>query len=91
MEKLAADLRPEQYSSLTDVLDYVFSKHGDRPAFACFGTTFSYAEIDALSDRFAAYLINETPLQAGDRIAIQLPNILQFPVALYGALKAGLV
>jgi len=91
MERLVDDLRPEQYGSLSDVLNYIFSEHGSLPAFSCFGRTLTYAEVDKLSDRFAAYLQNESGLQVGDKIAIQLPNLLQFPVVLYGALKAGLV
>ncbi len=91
IEKLPEELRPERYSSLNDVLEYIFEEHRERPAFSCFGTNLSYGEMDELSNKFAAYLINETALEVGDRIAIQLPNVLQFPIALYGALKAGLV
>lgn len=61
------------------------------PAFSCFGRTLSYQQVDELSNRFANYLQNQTTLKPGDRIAIQLPNVLQFPVALYGSIKAGLI
>lgn len=91
MERLADDLRPEKYSSLLDVFDYLLEKHSELPAFSCFGQTLSYGDVDRLSDRFASYLQNETQLKPGDRIAIQLPNLLQFPIAVYGAVKAGLI
>ncbi|MEX0619864.1 MAG: AMP-binding protein [Pseudohongiellaceae bacterium] len=90
-EKLTGELDPRQYSSLTEVLHYFTSTHANRPAYSCFGKTLSFTEVGAQSDRFANYLINEAGLKAGERIAIQLPNVLQFPVAVYGAMKAGLV
>lgn len=91
IERLAEHLRPEKYSSLPEVISYIFSQHGELPAFSCFGRTLTYAEVNDLSNRFAHYLQNETELKPGDRIAIQLPNLLQFPIAFYGAVKAGLV
>lgn len=91
MEHLSDDLRPEQFTSLNAVLDYIFQTHASLPAFSCFGRTLTYSEVEKLSNRFAAYLQNHTNLQAGDKIAIQLPNLLQFPVVLYGAIRAGLV
>lgn len=91
MEKLPPELRPEQYASLPDVIDHINAEHGDLPGYTCLGKTLTYGEVIALADRFAAWLQNHTNLKAGDRIAIQLPNLLQFPVALFGALKAGLV
>ncbi|MGB0467175.1 MAG: AMP-binding protein [Pontibacterium sp.] len=66
-------------------------RYGERPAFSCLGASLTYRQLDALSTQFAAYLQGETVLQAGDRIAVHLPNVLQFPVAVFGALKAGLV
>ena len=91
IESLADDLRPENYQSLADVIHYIANEHSALPAFSCLGRTLSYAEIDDLSSRFAFFLQSETELEAGDRIAIQLPNLLQFPIAFYGAAKAGLV
>lgn len=91
MEKLSAHLRPEQYHSLLEVIRYVADRHGPFPGFSCLGRTLNYSEVDTLSDKFAAFLQNSTPLEEGDRIALQLPNLLQFPIALYGALKAGMV
>lgn len=90
-EKLEGELDPGQFDSLLDLLRYIKQKHGDRPGFKCFSRQMTYGEIDDLSDRFAAYIQQKTGLKPGDRIAIQLPNLLQFPVVLYGALKAGLI
>jgi long-chain acyl-CoA synthetase len=91
IEKLSDDLRPEKFSKLSQVVKHFCTEHAELPAFTCFGRTLSYAEVDELSDRFAHYLISETNLKPGDRIAIQLPNILQFPIAFYGATRAGLI
>jgi len=91
IERLSDELRPEQFSSLTELLDFIFREHAALPAFTCFGRMLTYGEVDELSNRFAAYLQNHTNLQPGDRIAIQLPNLLQFPIVVYGALRAGLI
>src|SRR5690606_19010456 len=68
-----------------------FKKFSDKPAFHNMGTTLSYSDIDRLSKKFASYLQNELHLKKGDRVAIMMPNILQYPVALFGVLRAGLV
>ena len=91
LEKLNDDLRPEKFSKLSQLIDNLCSEHAQLPAFTCFGKTLNYSEVNELSDRFAHYLITQTNLKPGDRIAIQLPNILQFPIAFYGATRAGLV
>ncbi len=91
MEKLPAELRPEQYASLAEVLDHISASHGPLPAFNCFGHSLSYREIDELSSRFAGFLRNRLQMNPGDRIAIQLLNLLQFPVVVYAAIKADLV
>ena len=91
IEKLSDDLRPEKFSKLSQLVDNFCSEHAQLPAFTCLGRTLDYGEVDELSDRFAHYLITQTNLKPGDRIAIQLPNILQFPIAFYGATRAGLV
>ncbi|WP_043527140.1 AMP-binding protein [Litchfieldella xinjiangensis] len=81
----------EQYSSVMDVFQTSVERYGDRPAFTCMGQTLSYTELDRQTQHFAAWLQHETDLEPGDRIAIQLPNVLQFPVAVFGALRAGLI
>ena len=91
IEPLTKDLRPEQFTSLVEVIDYIVEAHGPLPAFSCFGKILTFAEVNDLSNRFAHYLQSETSLRPGDRIAIQLPNLLQFPVVFYGAVKAGLI
>ena len=91
IERLSADLRAEKFSKLSQVIDNFCSEHAQLPAFTCIGRTLSYSEVNELSDRFAYYLATQTNLKPGDRIAIQLPNILQFPIAFYGATRAGLV
>ena len=63
----------------------------DKPAFSNLGKTLTYGELYRLSWAFAAYLQNHTDLKPGDRIAVQLPNILQYPVVVFGAMRAGLV
>lgn len=77
--------------TIPDMLARVVAPYANRPAYTCMGYTLSYAALDALSLQFASYLQNHTDLQPGDRIAIQLPNILQYPVVALGALRAGLV
>ncbi|WP_428035627.1 AMP-binding protein [Amphritea sp.] len=84
-------LNPKGYNTLTDVIQRIVSDYGSKTAFTSFGNTMSYAELGQLSDAFAVYLQQETDLQPGDRIAIQLPNLNQYPVVMFGALKAGLI
>ena len=81
----------ERYSSITDVLYKAVERFGAKPAFTCMGKTLSFNELERLSASFAAWLTHETDLEPGDRVAIQLPNVLQFPVAVFGALRAGMV
>ncbi len=78
-------------NTILDVINDACKQYREQAAFTCLGHTLSYSDIARLSDCFANYLINHTTLQPGDRIAIQLPNLLQYPVAMFGALKAGLI
>ena len=86
-----ADIEPDRYSSIVELLTHAVQDFPDRPAFANFGTTITFAEFDVLSRRFAAYLLQIAHLAAGSRVAIMLPNIIQYPVAIFGALRAGMV
>src|SRR5690554_1362199 len=79
------------YASLLDLYDEVINKYRERPAFSGLGHTLTYDDLDKKANAFAAYLQNHTALKAGDRVAIQLPNILQHPVAVLGTLRAGMV
>ncbi|MEO7071488.1 MAG: AMP-binding protein [Rhodanobacter sp.] len=80
-----------QYASVPAMLEEAFERFRDRPAFANFGRKLSYGQVDAMSRQFAAYLSGELKLVKGDRIAIMMPNVLQYPIALFGALRAGLM
>jgi len=80
-----------RYNNTLELLEHSFEVYADKPAYTCMGQTLTYREMDDLSNRFASYLRNDLNLSEGDRVAIQLPNILQFPVVLYGILRAGLV
>ncbi len=84
-------VRLDQYASLIDIIDTACKQYGDKTAYSCFGKNTSFNEIETDSRHFATYLQNNTQLKAGDRIAIVLPNITQFIIAAYGALRAGLV
>lgn len=84
-------LNPHNFQSVTEVLEKACRDFSDLPAFTSVGRTLTYQELDQKSDAFAAYLQNQTSLKAGDRIAVQLPNIIQYPVVVFGAMKAGLV
>ena len=79
------------YSNIVDVFERTCKDYAAKPAFTSFGRTLNYAELHELANAFAVYLQRETDLKPGDRIAIQLPNLIQYPVVLFGALKAGLV
>lgn len=84
-------LNPKGFSNIVDVFEQSCQLFASKPAFTSFGRTLNYAELHELADAFAVYLQKETELKPGDRIAIQLPNLIQYPVVLFGALKAGLV
>ncbi|WP_405225045.1 AMP-binding protein [Lentisalinibacter sediminis] len=79
------------FRSLRDLIETSFKEYGGRPAYTCMDVTLSYADLDRLSRHMAAWLQERAGLSKGDRIAIMLPNILQYPVVLCAALRAGLV
>ena len=81
----------KNYSSILELIEETVKKYPDKPAFTNMGVTLTYKKIDHLSDCFANFLAHECGLKKGDSIALQMPNLLQFPVALFGAIKAGLV
>ncbi|WNF45627.1 long-chain-fatty-acid--CoA ligase FadD1 [Pseudomonas sp. SG20056] len=88
---IAAEINPDQYPNIQAVLKESCQRFADKPAFSNMGKTITYGELYELSGTFAAYLQQNTNLQPGDRIAVQLPNVLQYPVVVFGALRAGLV
>ncbi|MNJ13323.1 Long-chain-fatty-acid--CoA ligase [compost metagenome] len=79
------------YKSVVEVFERSCKKFADRPAFSNLGVTLTYAELERHSAAFAAYLQQHTDLVPGDRIAVQMPNVLQYPIAVFGALRAGLI
>jgi len=81
----------EKYRSIGDVAEESFSKFSLTQAFNCMGKGLSYQEVDELSQKFASYLQNDLKLTKGDRVAVMMPNILQYPVALFGILRGGFV
>lgn len=90
-EGVPSEIDTGQYRSILDVLDYSARRYSDKPVFSNLGKTITYSELHELSGRFCSYLQNHTNLRPGDRIAIMLPNLIQFPIAVYGALRAGLI
>ncbi|MGP9823217.1 long-chain-fatty-acid--CoA ligase FadD1 [Ectopseudomonas khazarica] len=88
---VAAEINPDQYPNILAVLKESCQRFADKPAFSNLGKTLTYGEIYQLSGDFAAYLQQHTDLKPGDRIAVQLPNVLQYPVVVFGAMRAGLV
>jgi long-chain acyl-CoA synthetase len=81
----------KKYSSIIDIFDKAVSKFGENPAVENMGKTITYNELDRYSDAFAWWIQNKTNLKPGDCIAIQMPNLIQFPIAVFGILKAGLI
>jgi long-chain acyl-CoA synthetase len=86
-----ADIDPDAYASVRDLFDEACAKHGHAPAFTNMGATLSFAQLDELSRAFAAWLQHKSGLLPGDRVALMMPNVLQYPVALFGVLRAGMV
>ena len=85
-----AEINPSEYRSLLEMIELSLVKYRDNPAFTCMGRTLTFGDLDALSRQFAAYLQQVAGLKPGDRLAVMLPNVLQYPVAIVGALRAGL-
>ncbi|MBK1680474.1 AMP-binding protein [Rhodocyclus tenuis] len=88
---IAPEVDTAAYTSVDDVFTQSCRRYAARPAFSSMGTTLSYAEIDRRSRDFAAFLQQRCALHKGERIAIMLPNVLQYPVAVFGAFRAGLI
>src|SRR5436190_1500193 len=81
----------DRFSSLPDLIDSTCDRFGPKPAFSNLGHAISFSELQKRVEEFATFCQSELKLQKGDRIALQMPNLLQYPIALFGALKAGLV
>lgn len=87
---IPAEINTQEYSSIMQVFDEACQKYPQKLAFTNMGVGITYAELAAQVEKFAAFLQNELKLKKGDRIALQMPNLLQFPVALFGAIRSGL-
>lgn len=90
-DDVPSEVGPLEDETIPALVDRVCERFADRPAFTNMGQTLSFADVRRLSDDFAAWLQQGLGLQPGDRIVLQMPNLLQYPIALFGALKAGLV
>jgi long-chain acyl-CoA synthetase len=86
-----ADIDPDAYPSLKELIEEAFTSYRPLPAFTNMGATLTYAQLDELSRAFGAWLQHKSGLVRGDRVALMMPNILQYPIALFGALRAGMV
>ena len=88
---VSAQLAQSGHVNISDILAKACQDYGDKPAFSCGADTLSFNALAARADAFARYLRGSAGLEPGDRLAIQLPNLLQYTIAIFGALKAGLV
>ncbi len=88
---VASEINPNEYQNIQAVLKQSCERFADKPAFSSLGKTLTYGELYKLSGEFAAYLQQNTDLQPGDRIAVQLPNLIQYPIVVFGAMRAGLI
>ncbi|MCQ4242358.1 long-chain-fatty-acid--CoA ligase FadD1 [Stutzerimonas stutzeri] len=86
-----SEINPDEYQNIQAVLKQSCERFADKPAFSNLGKTLTYGELYKLSGDFAAYLQQNTDLQPGDRIAVQLPNLIQYPIVVFGAMRAGLI
>lgn len=85
------EINPDSYHSLVQVFEQICSQYSDKPAFYNFGVTLTYQQFDEYSKRVTAYFQHHLNLKKGDRIAVMLPNILQYPIVVLSALRAGLI
>ena len=88
---IPAEIDPSEFRSLNDVVAQSCAKFAAQPAYMQMGTALSYRELDARATQFGAWLQKQAGLKKGDRIALMMPNLLQYPIAMFGALRAGLV
>src|SRR5262249_49069199 len=88
---IPAEIDADAHDSVLEMLEGAMVRFAEKPAFRCFGQTLSYADTDRLSRNFAAYLQSKLSVRKGDRIAVMLPNIPAFPIAMLGIVRAGAV
>ncbi len=90
-ESVDKDVDIEAYSSLSALFDESVKKYGDMAAYECMGKSITFNELDKMSAQFGSFLQNTLGLKKGARVALQMPNTLQYPVAMFGVLRAGMV
>ena len=90
-EGVPTKIDPNEFGSLVEILERSFKEYGSKPAFYNLKTTLTFSQIDHQSRKFASFLQNNLGMKKGDRLALMMPNILQYPIALFGALRAGIV
>lgn len=90
-EGIPAEINPDTYQSIPEMFEQSCAQYGDAPAFYSMGVSISFRQLELLTRAFSAYFQTVLKLKKGDRIAIMLPNILQYPVIMYAALRAGLI
>lgn len=90
-EGVETEINVKAYSSVVNLFEESVRKFGDSIAYECMGKTITYNDVDRLSQHFASYLQHELNMKKGDRVAIQMPNCLQYPVVMFGVLRAGMV
>ncbi|WP_202300617.1 long-chain-fatty-acid--CoA ligase FadD [Dryocola clanedunensis] len=88
---VAAEINPDRYQSLVDMFEQATARYADQPAFVNMGEVMTFRKLEERSRAFAAYLQEGLGLQKGDRVALMMPNLLQYPIALFGILRAGMV
>jgi len=86
---IPAEINPDAYRSVVQMLEHAMKKYADKPAFRSFGQTLTYADVDRQSRNFAAYLQKKLGVEKGERIAVMMPNLLAFPIAFLGIVRAG--
>jgi long-chain acyl-CoA synthetase len=89
--RIPTEINPDAFGSVLEMLETAMQRFADKPAFHCLGRTLTYADTDRLSRQFAAYLQSKLGVKKGDRIAVMLPNIAVFPLAMMGIVRAGAV
>ncbi len=85
------EINPDRYQSLVDMFEQSVARYADQPAFVNMGEVMTFRKLEERSRAFAAYLQQGLGLKKGDRVALMMPNLLQYPVALFGILRAGMI
>ncbi len=90
-DTVPAEIDADTFPSVVALMDDAIAKYADKPAFRCVGQTLTYRDLDRLSRAFAAWLQNAAGVRKGDRVAVMMPNLLAFPIAFLGIIRAGAV